>query len=412
VDVAILGRGLLDRPPGSDVGAAWAFPDVALRLVRTVGRCRQDRRSASGLVLAVLWLVLGAAGWWVVVASLGSDRGRELRRLLEIESELTATEADRVWALIRDIFVSVLPWLMLLVVALMVSSAYSIALVARVVRTHVEHPARSGQPDVALGSVFTGAARRVPAVLGAGIVVVAVYAAGWAVGAVLVALVVLVGGGAVAIVLTAIFVMLLVVMVTAWLWGRLTLATVIAADGGHGIGVRRSWELTEGRFWFAVGRLLVTAMIAGAAGGVVNALTGFGQFLGFVVFLAMVVLLQALAFGVSIIVTTCGHLAPSTSSSPTDRSDWWISARVVERQRVHVGSGAHGDLTRRQGRTGHRRIEGHRQGDRLVARGIGRQGHDQQPKEGPARGRCGRTWPARSRSSPPMRVMPTPASGR
>jgi hypothetical protein len=262
-----------------------------------------------GLVLAVLWLVLGAAGWWVVVASLGSDRGRELRRLLEIESELTAPQADRVWVLIRDIFVSALPWLMLLVVALMVSSAYSIALVARVVRTHVEHSARSGQPDVAPGSVFTGAARRVPAVLGAGIVVVAVYAAGWAVGAVLVALVVFAGGGAVAIVLTAIFVIPLVVVVTAWLWGRLTLATVIAADGGHGIGVRRSWELTEGRFWFAVGRLLVTAMIAGAAGGVVNALTGFGQFLGFVVFLAMVVLLQALAFGVSIIVTTCGHLA-------------------------------------------------------------------------------------------------------
>jgi hypothetical protein len=289
-------------PPGRDPTSlsAWFEHSVA------AGKIAVRR---VGLMLAVLWLVLGAAGWWVVVASLGSDRGRELRRLLEIESDLNDTQAERLWDLIRDIFFSALPWLIVLLVAFMIASAYSIALVARVVRPQLEDPAGAAQPGVGLGNVVAGAIRRVPAVLGAGIVVVTVYAVAWAAGAACVAIVVLAGGGTAAIVLTTIFVVPLVLVVATWIWGRLTLATVIAAGGGHGIGVRRSWDITQDRFWFAVGRLLLTGLIAGAAGGAVNAVTGFGQFLGFAVFLAMVVLLQVLAVGVSIIVTTCGHLA-------------------------------------------------------------------------------------------------------
>jgi hypothetical protein len=148
-----------------------------------------------------------------------------------------------------------------------------------------------------------------PAVLGAGLVVVTAYAAAWVVAATPLVIVALAGGGAAAIGVTAIFVVPFLIVVTGVLWGRLTPATVIAAAGGHGIGVRRSWELTHDRFWFVVGRLLLTAMIAGAAGGVVNAVTGFGRILDLALFLAIVFLLQALALAVSIVVSTCGHLS-------------------------------------------------------------------------------------------------------
>lgn len=275
----------------------------------------------AGPLLGALWMLLGAAGWWLVVASLDSASGRELRRLLEIDRntanpigpsgipDLTDAEVDRVWELIQDIFWSALPWIVVLAVAFIVASAWSIALVAQMVRAEPADSSGVDTPLVGLGSVIPAAVRRTPAVLGAGIVVIAAYTAAWAIATMPVVLVALAGGGVAVIVLTAIFVVPLVFVVTVWLWGRLTLASVIAAAGGHGIGVHRSWELTHDRFWFVVARLLVAALIAGVAGAAVNAVTGFGQFLGFHVLLAIVLLLQALAFAVSIVVTTCAHLA-------------------------------------------------------------------------------------------------------
>jgi hypothetical protein len=274
-----------------------------------------------GLALVALWMVVGATGWWLVVASLDSDRGRELRQLLgddptmsgptgtTVIAELTDTEVDRAWELIQDIFWSALPGLLVLVVAIVVSSAWSVALVARAVRPQDVESADGDQPAVRLGRVAADAIGRVPAVVGSGIVVVAAHAAVWAVGALALVTVALVGGGAAPIVLAAIFVIPLVLLVTVWLWSRLTLAAVIAATGRNGVGVRRSWEITQGRFWFVAGRLLLTALIAGVAGGAVNAVTGFGQFLGFTLFVAIVAVLQVLAFAAWIVATTCGHLA-------------------------------------------------------------------------------------------------------
>jgi hypothetical protein len=280
-------------PPGSDPMSlsVWFEQSVA------AGKIAVRR---VGAVLVALWLVLGAAGWWLVVASLDSARGRELRRLLEIDrttgnpigpsatADMTDAEVDRAWELTQDIFWSALPWLVLLTVAFIVASAWSIALVVQVVQSQPADSPGADQPAVGLGSVITGAIRRVPAVLGAGIVVVVAYTAALAVATMPVLVVALAGGGAAAIGLTAIFVVPLLLVVTVWLWGRLTLTSAIAAAGGHGIGVRRSWDITQERFWFVVGRLLVTAMIAGVAGAAVNAVTGFGQFLGFNVFLAIV----------------------------------------------------------------------------------------------------------------------------
>ena len=282
-----------------------------------------------GVLLLAVWLLLGALGWWLVVATLDGDRGRELRRLLDLDddpvsptgpslgAELTDAEAERAWELVQDMFWSALPWLIALAVAVVVASAWSVALVARAVRPRPADPLAADQPADqpaeqqadSLGSVVAGAVRRVPAVLGSGVVVFAVFGLLAAVASLPVLLVAVVGAGGAAIVLTLFFAVLLVLGLAAWLWVRLALASVIAAVGGHALGVRRSWSITHGRFWFVVGRLLVTGLIAGAAGGVLNFATGFGQFLDFTVFLAIVSVLQAFAVAASMIVTTCGHLA-------------------------------------------------------------------------------------------------------
>jgi hypothetical protein len=269
-----------------------------------------------GLVLVALWLVIGAAGWWLIVASFDSARGRELRRLFGSDEnplvpagspELTDAEAERAWELIQDLFWSALPWIVLLAFAGVVASAWSVALVAQAVQHRSADSPEAAQP--AIGSVIAAAIRRVPAVVASGVVVVAVHGAAWALGALGLLVVALLGGGTAAIALTAIFVVPPLVGVTVWLWGRLTLATVIAAAGGHGIGVRRSWDMTQGRFWFVVARLLMAGLIAGVAGGVANAASGFGQFFGLAVFVAIVFLSHAVAAAAAIVVTTCGHLA-------------------------------------------------------------------------------------------------------
>ena len=273
-----------------------------------------------GVLLLALWLLLGALCLWRFFAAFDSDRGRELRRLLvrddalsptgtALREDLTDAEAERAWELVQDIFWSALPWLIALTLAFVVVAAWSVALVARAVQPNVVDRLASDQPAEGLDSVVAGAVRRVPAVVASGIVVLAVYALVWAVASIPIVLVAVADGGGAAIVLTTFFVVVLVLGVTVWLWARLTLASVIAAVGGHGLGVRRSWNISHGQFWFVAGRLLVTGLIAGAASGVLNFVTGFGEFLGLAFFLAIVSLLQALALAVSMIVTTCGHLA-------------------------------------------------------------------------------------------------------
>jgi hypothetical protein len=282
-----------------------------------------------GVLLVGVWLVFGIAGWWLTVAAFDSDRGRELRRLLDVErtsvvgptvtAELSDAEADRAWELVQDIFWSALPWIVLLGVGVVVLAAWSVALVVRAVQPHLSDPPTGGGPAQPLGNLVGAAVRRVPAVVGSGIVVFLVFAGVWVVAWLPVVFVALIGGGGAAILLTVVFVVLLVVVATAWLWVRLALASAIAAAGGRGIGVTRSWELTHDQFWYAAGRLVVTGLIAGAAGGVINSVTGFGQFLGFAAYVAIVAVLQAVAFAASIVITVSGHLV--TVEQLVDRSE-------------------------------------------------------------------------------------------
>ncbi len=253
-----------------------------------------------GVLLVVVWLALGALAWLAMVAVFGSDRGRELRDLLRSGSfgtdgaadALTDDEVDRVWELIRQLVVEAIPWLIALGVLLVVVAAWSVALVA-------------SAPDHAVGHAF----RRVPTVVASGLVVFSLVVVVWVTAALPVAIVALAGGGSVAIVSTAVFGVLLASVLSFWLWGRLALASVIAATGGHGLGVRRSWELTRSGFWYVVGRLIVTGLIAGVTSGLANSVNGFGQFFGLVVYLALACFLQAIAAVAATIVTVCGHLA-------------------------------------------------------------------------------------------------------
>jgi hypothetical protein len=80
------------------------------------------------------------------------------------------------------------------------------------------------------------------------------------------------------------------------------LAPVIAALGGHGVGLGRSWALTNGRFWYVVGRLVVAGLMAGALGQVVSLLTNFGIFLPVTVLLVLVLVVQTAVSVISTIV--------------------------------------------------------------------------------------------------------------
>ena len=282
-----------------------------------------------GVLLVGVWLLFGIAGWWLVVSMFDGDRGRELRRLLDIDrsafggstvtDELTDAEADRAWELVQDIFWSALPWMILLGVVFVLLAAWSVALVVRAVQPHLAGPPTGDGLAEPLGNLVGVAVRRVPAVVGSGIVVFLVFAGVWVVAWLPVVFVAVIGGGGAAILLSVVFVVLLVVVALAWSWVRLALASVIAAAGGQGIGVKRSWELTHRQFWYAAGRLIVTGLIAGAAGGVINFVTGFGQFLGFVAYVAIVFALQAAALAAAIVVTVSGHLA--TIEQLVDRSE-------------------------------------------------------------------------------------------
>ena len=282
-----------------------------------------------GVLIVGMWLLFGIAGWWLAVATFDSDAGRELRRLLDFEqtsvvgptltAELTDAEAERAWELVQDIFWSALPWIVLLAACSVVLAAWSVALVVRAVHPVTIDEASGGVGAEPLLSLVGASLRRVPAVLASGIVVFLVFAGVWVVASLPVLLVAVLGGSGAAIVLTAVFVVLLVVIATACLWVRLTSASVIAAMGGRGIGVVRSWELTRDQFWYAAGRLIITGLVAGAAAGVINSVTSFGQFLGFAAYVAILAVLQAVALAVSVVVTVAGQLV--TIDQLGDRSE-------------------------------------------------------------------------------------------
>jgi hypothetical protein len=290
-------------PPVRDPRSLSEWFERALASVKVVAR-------RVGALLAAVWLLVGAATGLVFLVAYNSGRGRELRRLLEIDSlfspfettttVLTDAEADRAWELTQDLFWSALPWMILVIVMSVCLSLWSVALVALAVRS--EH-------DEVVVDLAGAAVRRIPAVLASGMIVAAIFAGALSLAWLPVVLVIALGGGGGAIVSTVLFAVLLTLVLVAWLWGRLSLASVIAAAGGHGVGVRRSWDLTDDRFWFVFGRLLLTGLTASVVGTVLNSFTGLLQFVSFSVYTFVFLFFQTVGVVISVVVTVCGHLA-------------------------------------------------------------------------------------------------------
>jgi hypothetical protein len=260
-----------------------------------------------GWLIALTWCASTAMVGVFVAVVYHSSRGRELRDLLHFDRRfgsgnivsLTDAEADRVGELVRDIAAGAVPWLIALAVVLVVTWSWTAALAARV--AHRVVPGTVEQ--VTRGDDAADSIRRAPVVVAS---MLALF--GVTLGALLMTfapmlLVLVGGGGGGAVAVTAVFGVPAAVVLTAWFSVRLGLATALAAIGGQGIGVRRSWELTAGHFWGVLGRLLVAGLIAGVAAFPLSLLNSFSVVFGFGVWLFVVLLVQATSSVIGVLVT-------------------------------------------------------------------------------------------------------------
>jgi len=267
-----------------------------------------------GLIILLAWCAVAVFGWLVTMLVFTSSKGREVRSLLEIDETfgpnggsttivLTDAEADRLADLAGDILWGSLPWMFAFALLISLVWMWTTALSAIVGCRRDAAAADVSTITVDRSEAAGAAIRRVPAVFGALLVVAGVTLAVMV--ALLIPLIIAVaadaGGGVIA--LTAVFGFIAGVAVMSWLWVRLSLSIVLAAIGGHGIGVRRSWELTNGHFWGVAGRLIIAALIAGAVTTPLNFVNIFGFAMGFVVYLALIFLLQTLANVASVLIS-------------------------------------------------------------------------------------------------------------
>jgi Protein of unknown function (DUF2510) len=260
-----------------------------------------------GWLIGLMWMVSTATVGVFVAVVYHSGRGREIRDLLHFDRSfgsstvvsLTDAEADRVGELLRDIAIGAVPWMIALAVVLVATWTWTAALAARVA-ARID----SGTVDqVTRGDDAADSIRRAPIVVSSMLVQFGII-----VGALLVTLgpmllVLVLGGGGGTVAVTAVFGIPAAFALAAWFSVRLGLATALAAIGGHGIGIRRSWELTSGHFWGVLGRLLVAGLIAGAATLPLSFVNSFSVVFGFGVWLVVVLLLQAVSSVIGVLVT-------------------------------------------------------------------------------------------------------------
>ena len=228
---------------------------------------------------------------------------------------LTDAEADRVSELVRDIASGAVPWMIALAVVLVVTWTWTSALAARVA-ARID----SGTVDqVTRADDAADSIRRAPVVLASMLALI-----GITLGALLATfapllLVLGLGGGGGAVAVAAVFGVPAALVLSVWFYVRLGLATPLAAIGGHGIGIRRSWELTGGHFWGVLGRLLVAGLIAGVATFPLSFVNSFSVVFGFGVWLFLVLLLQAASSVIGVLVTVARPGGPRRASHRTTR---------------------------------------------------------------------------------------------
>jgi hypothetical protein len=263
-----------------------------------------------GLLVAAVWVVAVSLYGIIGYSVFNSSNGREIRELIEFDRifgstgaadtvELTDAEWNRVGDLLLDSFWAALPWLLAISLVVSVGWAWSTALSARVAdRVDADAVDRLPRVDDAADSI-----RRVPAVIGASIALAGISVAVFLIACTPLLLALLLDAGGAVIALAVVFGLPLALVAFCWLWGRLALAIVIASLGGEGIGIRRSWELTEDRYWGVVGRLLIASLIAGAITIPFSFFNNVGMALGFTTWLVVIVLLQALSNTMNTLIT-------------------------------------------------------------------------------------------------------------
>jgi len=273
----------------------------------------QSVAAFTAVARRVGWLI--ASTWCTATAMLGvfvavvyhSSKGREIRDLLQFDRgfgsgstvSLTDAEADRVGELVRDIAIGAVPWMIALAVVLVVTWTWTAALAARVA-SRVD----SGTVDlVTRADDAADSIRRAPVVFASMLALIAIIIAALLATFAPLLLVLGLGGGGGVVAVTAVFAVPAALVLSYWLYVRLGLVTALAAIGGHGLGIRRSWELTDGHFWGVLGRLLVAGLIAGAATFPLSFVNSFSVVFGFGVWLFLVLLLQAAASVLGVLVT-------------------------------------------------------------------------------------------------------------
>ena len=289
-----------DRPGRDPYSVSSWFDDSVAAVKAVVVR-------VGVLVVAVVGMTNVLFGVFVVAVST-SGRGREIRSLLQLDDvfggsttavELSDAEWDRVRDLAGDIAVSAVPWVVALSIVSALAATWAVAISARVAQRVPSASVR----EVSRLDDSAAALRRVPAVFAGFLALAAITAgvAGVAFVPLLVSLWADAGGGPVAV--AAVFGTIGAIVVLAWLLGRLALAPILAALGGFGLGLRRSWGLTDGRYWSTVGRLLLASLVAGAASVPFGFVNSVGLPFGFVAWLVVLLVAQTLSNVVSTLVS-------------------------------------------------------------------------------------------------------------
>jgi hypothetical protein len=289
--------------PGRDPFSFSAWFEESFAAFKAVAR-------RVGLLVAAVWVVAVSLYGFIGYSVFNSSNGREIRELIEFDRTFGSTgSADTVvltdaeWNRVGDLFLdslwAALPWLFAISLVVLLGSVWSLVLAARVAdRVDDDAVEELSRVDDAAESI-----RRVPAVVGAVLILVGISVGVFFVAFVPLMTALLMDADGAVIALTVVFGLPAAFVAYFWLWGRLALAMVIASIGGHGVGILRSWELTQGRFWGVVGRLMIAGLIAGAVTIPFSFFNNVAVAFGFTTWMISVLVLQVVSNTMSTLIS-------------------------------------------------------------------------------------------------------------
>jgi hypothetical protein len=289
--------------PGRDPFSFSAWFEESFAAFKAVAR-------RVGLLIAAVWVIAITLYGVVFYSVFNSSNGREIRDLIEFDRifgsagatdtvVLTDAEWNRVGDLFLDSLWAALPWLFGISMVVLFGSVWSLVVAARVAdRVDDGDVAQLSRADDAAEAI-----RRVPAVVGAVLILVGISMGVFFVALAPLLIALLTGADGAVIALAAVFGVPAGIVASVWLWGRLVLATVIASIGGHGVGIHRSWELTQGRYWGVVGRVGVAGLIASAVTIPFSFFNNVAVAFGFTTWVISVMVLQVVSNTMSTLIS-------------------------------------------------------------------------------------------------------------